>query len=93
MILNRPPARHAWNFVESPAAASKVGVRAVMNSEHLQLQIAAQSLAIASIQQRLRSTSMSASTRQELENELLDRVHLRFVALNAIRLMTITTAA
>ena len=62
----------------------------MINWEKLQLQIAAQSLAIALIQQRLRSTSMSASTRQELENELLDRVHLRFVALNTLRLMTTT---
>ena len=62
----------------------------MMNREQLQLQIAAQSLAIALIQQRLRSTSISPSTRQELENELLDRVHFRFVALNALRLMTTT---
>ena len=66
------------------------GFRAMINREKLQLQIAAQSLAIALIQQRLKSTSMSASTRQELENELLDRVHLRFVALNTLRLMTTT---
>lgn len=62
----------------------------MMNWEQLQLQIAAQSLAIALIQQRLRSTSISASARQELENELLDRVHLRSVALSALRLMTAT---
>jgi len=61
-----------------------------MNREQLQLQIAAQSCAIMVLQQRLTSSSMSASTRQELENELLDRVHLRFVALSALRLMTAT---
>ena len=62
-----------------------------MNREQLHLQIAAQSCAIMGIQHRLQSKSMSASTRQELETELLDRIHLRFVALNALRLMTTTT--
>jgi hypothetical protein len=63
----------------------------VMNREQLQLQIAIQSCAITGIQQRLRSRVLSAGTRQKFENELLDRIHLRFVALNALRLMTRTT--
>ena len=72
----------------APGRISVAEGRAMVNHEQLQLQIAAQALTIAWIQKELRYRSLSPSMRQELENEMLDRIHLRFVALHALKLMT-----
>ena len=59
----------------------------MMTEEELQLQIAMQASTIAEIQRRLRNAHTSPVRREQLENELLDRVHLRFVMIHALSLM------
>jgi len=60
----------------------------MMNQEQLQLQIASQACVIADIRRKLKHRSLSVIKRHELESEMLDRLHLRFVALHALQLMT-----
>lgn len=64
----------------------------MMNQEQLQSQIALQACVIADIRQQLKDGSLSANKKHELENEMFDRVHLRFIALHALRLMTTPAA-
>ena len=64
----------------------------MMNREQLQLQIALQACAIAEIRQQLKHRFLSANKRHELEIEMLDRLHLRFVAVHALQLMTTPAA-
>lgn len=59
----------------------------MINREDLQLQIASQACFIADIRRQLKDEAMSPDKRHELENEMLDRFHLRFVALHALQLM------
>jgi hypothetical protein len=58
----------------------------MMNQEQLQLQIASQACVIADIRRQLKDKSLPMDKRHQLENEMLDRVHLRFVALCAMQL-------
>ena len=60
----------------------------MMNQEELQLQIDSQASVVADLRRRLKDGSLSSSRRHELENEMLDRLHLRFIALHALQLMT-----
>jgi len=63
-----------------------------MNQEQLHLQIALQACAIADIRQQLKHRSLSVNKRHELEIEMLNRFHLRFVAVHALQLMTTPAA-
>jgi hypothetical protein len=64
----------------------------MMNQEQLQLQIASQACIIADLRRQLKHGSLPANKRHQLENEMLHRVHLRFVALHALQLMTTPAA-
>ena len=64
----------------------------MMNQEQLHLQIALQACVIADIRRQLKDGSLPVDKRHQLENEMLDRVHLRFIALHTLQSMTTTAA-
>jgi hypothetical protein len=57
----------------------------MMNREQLQTEIASQEDAIASVKARLTSGEFSRAKRDELEREILKRIHLRYTALHKLR--------
>jgi hypothetical protein len=56
-----------------------------MKRKQLQMEITAQEDAIAALQARLESGEFSRAARAELEREILNRMHLRYIAMRDLR--------